>query len=137
MIFGFVQDTLAVIADSNGNAARPPLNLPSRPILLSQGGMCVVAGWYESHLKCESDLQNLFKNMYHCLCTKCTCKRSLHILIFQSCVFFLIVCARGGILIFDQMSSRLVQRISFQVDGESRFSRDGNFGYLATTLVHS
>lgn len=38
------QDTMAVIADTDGSAARPPLNLPSRPIILSQGGMCVVAG---------------------------------------------------------------------------------------------
>lgn len=34
--------------------------------------------------------------------------------------FWPAVCARGGILIFDQMSSRMVQRIPFELDGELR-----------------
>ena len=39
-----VQDTLAVVADADGQAARPPLNLPSKPMRLAQGGMCIIAG---------------------------------------------------------------------------------------------
>ncbi|GMH35213.1 hypothetical protein BSKO_03081 [Bryopsis sp. KO-2023] len=71
------EDTMAVVSDSQGRAARPPLNLPSKPLVLSQGGMCTVA-----------------------------------------------VCADSGILIFDQMSSKLVQCIPFQVNGLTSRTED-------------
>eukprot|EP00210_Caulerpa_lentillifera_P007702 g7353.t1 len=37
------EDCLAVIVDATGSAARPPLMLDSKPLLLTQGGMCIVS----------------------------------------------------------------------------------------------
>ncbi|CAD7698296.1 unnamed protein product [Ostreobium quekettii] len=64
------EDTMAVVADADGQAARPPLNLPAKPLRLMQGGMCIVA-----------------------------------------------VCEGGDIHIYDQGTSRLLQRIPFPVNG--------------------
>lgn len=35
-----------MIVDATGSAARPPLAFDSKPLLLTQGGMCIVSGKY-------------------------------------------------------------------------------------------
>ena len=35
---------MGVVSDADGTAARPPLVFDSRPLLLTQGGMCIVSG---------------------------------------------------------------------------------------------
>lgn len=44
-----------MIVDAAGSAARPPLAFDSKPVLLTQGGMCIVSGKYPLIIECLRD----------------------------------------------------------------------------------